>query len=85
VIMLVIGVATGISIVPQQHRLFAAETEAPTVALGLNGSAIYAGAALGSGLGGLVVATLGAGWLPLAAGLTGVAALALIWLTAPER
>lgn len=85
VIMLVIGLATGVSIVPQQHRLFTAETEAPTVALGLNGSAIYAGAALGSGLGGLVVATLGGGWLPLAAGVAGLAALTLIWFTAPDR
>lgn len=85
VIMVVVGLAIGLAIVPQQHRLFAVETEAPTVALGLNGSAIYAGAALGTALGGLVITTVGADWLSLAAGLTGAVAWALIWRTAPDR
>ncbi|MEA3115128.1 MAG: transporter, family, inner rane transport protein, partial [Caballeronia sp.] len=43
VVGLVAGAAGGTLMVPQQHRLFSLAPDAPTVALGLNGSAIYAG------------------------------------------
>ncbi|WP_157250399.1 MFS transporter [Nonomuraea typhae] len=47
------GVTLGIVVVPQQHRLIALSPAAAPVLLGLNSSAIYAGMALGGGLGGL--------------------------------
>ncbi|MFI7111376.1 MFS transporter [Nonomuraea sp. NPDC050227] len=72
------GVALGVVVVPQQHRLIALGPAAAPVLLGLNSSAIYIGMALGGGLGGLaqewfavVPAALG---LP-AAGVTAVALL----------
>ncbi|MEV4374509.1 MFS transporter [Nonomuraea sp. NPDC049637] len=72
------GVALGVVVVPQQHRLIALGPAAAPVLLGLNSSAVYLGMALGGGLGGLaqewfavVPAALG---LP-AAGVTAVALL----------
>jgi len=62
--------------VPQQHRLFTVAPDAPTVALGLNGSAMYVGAGLGSALGGLALATAGTAWLAPAG--AAVAAVALL-------
>ncbi|RFS82549.1 MFS transporter [Actinomadura spongiicola] len=50
---LVWGTALGVVVVPQQHRLIALSPAAAPVLLGLNSSAIYAGMALGGGLGGL--------------------------------
>ncbi|MER6513884.1 MFS transporter [Nonomuraea sp. NPDC001636] len=47
------GVALGVVVVPQQHRLIALGPAAAPVLLGLNSSAIYLGMALGGGLGGL--------------------------------
>jgi predicted MFS family arabinose efflux permease len=61
----------------QQHRLFAIAPDAPTVALGLNGSAMYAGSALGSVVGGAVLANAGVGWPGPAAGAVAGLALAL--------
>jgi MFS transporter, DHA1 family, inner membrane transport protein len=80
-----IGVFSGISFTAQQSRLFPAAPEAPTVALGLGGSAIYVGAALGAGAGGVITAVAGARWLPLAA--TGLCAIAVIavYAVAPDR
>jgi MFS transporter, DHA1 family, inner membrane transport protein len=73
------GAALGVIVVPQQHRLIALSPVAAPVLLGLNSSAIYAGIALGGGLGGLaqewfaiVPARLG---LPAA----GVTTLALLY------
>jgi MFS transporter, DHA1 family, inner membrane transport protein len=74
---LVTGIASGMLMVPQQHRLFTLAPDAPTVALGLNGSAIYVGAALGSALGGTVLAAAGPFWLAPAGALAAVAALAV--------
>ncbi|MEV4310215.1 MFS transporter [Nonomuraea sp. NPDC049624] len=72
------GVALGVVVVPQQHRLIALGPATAPVLLGLNSSAVYLGMALGGGLGGLaqewfavVPAVLG---LP-AAGVTAVALL----------
>jgi predicted MFS family arabinose efflux permease len=62
--------------VPQQHRLFSLAPDAPTVALGLNGSAIFIGAALGSALGGLMLTATGPFWLAPAGAL--VAAVAVV-------
>ncbi|MCO1580450.1 MFS transporter [Crossiella sp. SN42] len=78
-----IGVAAGMLMVPQQHRLFSAAPDSPTVALGLNGSMIYLGAGAGSAIGGVVLATAGVGWLP-AAGVV-LAALGLGLAAANRR
>jgi hypothetical protein len=40
-----LGLAIGLTIVPQQHRLFATVPRLAPVAVGLNGSAIYIGSA----------------------------------------
>ncbi|MFC9999900.1 MFS transporter [Nocardia sp. NPDC127526] len=47
------GMTLGVVVVPQQHRLITLSPAAAPVLLGLNSSAIYAGMALGGGLGGL--------------------------------
>ncbi len=71
------GVFGGMLMVPQQHRLFTLAPDAPTVALGLNGSAIYIGGALGSALGGAVLAGPGVWWLGPVGAVAAVSALAL--------
>ncbi|WP_410593430.1 MFS transporter [Amycolatopsis sp. lyj-23] len=71
------GVFVGMLMVPQQHRLFTLAPDAPTVALGVNGSAIYVGGALGSALGGLVLAAAGPAWVGPAGALAAVAALGI--------
>ncbi|MEV0295609.1 MFS transporter [Nocardia sp. NPDC050710] len=65
-VLAVTGLFGGMTMVPQQHRLFGIASDAPTVALGLNGSAIYLGGGIGSLLGGAVLDTAGSRWLPLA-------------------
>jgi predicted MFS family arabinose efflux permease len=72
-----IGGFGGMLMVPQQHRLFTLAPDAPTVALGLNGSAIYIGAALGSALGGTVLSAAGPTWLAPIATAVALAAVAL--------
>ncbi|MFI6364630.1 MFS transporter [Nocardia sp. NPDC050630] len=64
-------------LIPQQFRLFAIAHDAPTVALGLNGSAIYLGSGIGSLLGGTVLDSSGASWLPWTSAAVGFLALAL--------
>ncbi|MEV5836282.1 MFS transporter [Nocardia sp. NPDC052112] len=64
-------------LIPQQFRLFAIAHDAPTVALGLNGSAIYLGSGIGSLLGGTVLDSSGASWLPWTSAAVGFVALAL--------
>lgn len=71
------GAFGGMLMVPQQHRLFTIAPDVPTVALGVNGSAIYVGGALGSVLGGVVLADAGPGWVGPAGALAALAALAL--------
>jgi DHA1 family inner membrane transport protein len=71
------GVFGGMLMVPQQHRLFTLAPDAPTVALGLNGSAIYVGGALGSALGGVVLAAAGPSWVGPAGAVAAVLALAI--------
>jgi predicted MFS family arabinose efflux permease len=70
------GAFSGMLMVPQQHRLFTVAPDAPTVALGLNGSAIYVGGALGSAIGGVVLAAAGPSWIGPAGALAAAAALA---------
>ncbi|MFD6065915.1 MFS transporter [Amycolatopsis lurida] len=68
VLALASGIFGGMLMVPQQHRLFSLAPDAPTVAMGLNGSAIYGGGALGAALGGVVLSSAGVGWVgPVAA------------------
>jgi DHA1 family inner membrane transport protein len=45
-----------LTVVPQQHRLFATVPKLAPVAVGLNGSAIYIGSALGAAPGGVALA-----------------------------
>ncbi|SFW58943.1 Predicted arabinose efflux permease, MFS family [Amycolatopsis australiensis] len=71
------GVFGGMLMVPQQHRLFTVAPDVATVALGLNGSAIYVGGALGSALGGAVLAGAGPAWVGPAAAVASLTALAL--------
>jgi len=85
VLVLVAGAFNGLNITPQQHRLFVVAPDVATVALGLNGSAIYLGAALGAALGGAALDVVGARALPAAAALLGAAAFALVAATSPER
>jgi MFS transporter, DHA1 family, inner membrane transport protein len=56
VTMAALGLAVGLTIVPRQHRLFATVPALAPVAVGLNGSAIYIGSALGAGTGGAALA-----------------------------
>ncbi|RSN53404.1 MFS transporter [Amycolatopsis sp. WAC 04182] len=68
ILALASGAFGGMLMVPQQHRLFSLAPDAPTVAMGLNGSAIYAGGALGAALGGVVLSSAGVWWVgPVAA------------------
>lgn len=75
VVVAVIGAFAGMMMVPQQHRLFAIAPDAPTVALSLNGSAIYLGGALGSAFGGLILSDIGVLWLTLAGALVALCGL----------
>ncbi|WP_063016184.1 MFS transporter [Nocardia niwae] len=77
VVLAVTGLFGSAILVPQQHRLFGIAHDAPTVALGLNGSAIYLGAGLGSIIGATVPDSHGGAWLPLASTLIAGLALAL--------
>ncbi|MGH3253356.1 MAG: MFS transporter [Trebonia sp.] len=81
VTMALLGLAAGLTIVPQQHRLFAAVPQLAPVAVGLNGSAIYIGSALGAAIGGLTLAMGGVAASTVAAAVIGLLA-ALIAATA---
>jgi predicted MFS family arabinose efflux permease len=65
----------------QQARLIGLAPEAAPVMLALNAAGIYVGAALGSALGGLVLAGFGLGPLGLVAGALMVVALAHLRLS----
>jgi MFS transporter, DHA1 family, inner membrane transport protein len=75
--MAALGLAIGLTIVPQQHRLFATVPKLAPVAVGLNGSAIYIASALGAAIGGLALALAGATSLTITAAAIGVVAIAL--------
>ncbi|MEW9516115.1 MFS transporter [Streptomyces tubercidicus] len=68
--------------VPQQHQLIAAQPDQAPVAVALNSSAVYLGSAIGSALGGTVLATgLDPAALPYCTAVLAVVAL-LLHLTA---
>ncbi|MCL6550580.1 MAG: MFS transporter [Acidothermus cellulolyticus] len=85
VTMAALGLSVGLTIVPQQHRLFATVPALASVAVGLNGSSIYVGTAIGAAVGGLALAGAGSGAPAVAAAAIGVVAVALgVWVV-PER
>jgi DHA1 family inner membrane transport protein len=84
-LLTLVGALIAFLVAPQQSRYFLVAPKLATVALGLNGSAIYVGAALGAAVGGLVVAGTSAAWLPVAGTLLAGVALTITTLAAPER
>lgn len=82
VTMAVLGFAAGLTIVPQQHRLFAAVPRLAPVAIGLNGSGIYVATALGAAFGGAALALGGIVALPVTAAVIGLIALVTAALAA---
>jgi predicted MFS family arabinose efflux permease len=73
--MAVLGFSAGLTIVPQQHRLFAAVPRLAPVAVGLNGSGIYIATALGAAVGGLALSASGSAALPVTAAVVGLLAV----------
>jgi predicted MFS family arabinose efflux permease len=71
------------TVVPQQHRLLALAPDAAPVLLGWNASATYAGAALGSLVGGAVLQASSPAWLGPVGAVVALAALLLTWLRVP--
>jgi MFS transporter, DHA1 family, inner membrane transport protein len=80
-----LGVGGALTIVPQQHRLIAlVPAAAAPVAIGLNGSALFVGGALGAAIGGAVLAAWGTGaLLPATVGL-GLISIMLCAVVRPE-
>jgi MFS transporter, DHA1 family, inner membrane transport protein len=72
-----LGLAVGLTIVPQQHRLFATVPKLAPVAVGLNGSAIYIASALGAALGGIALATGGSIAPTITAAIIGLVGLTI--------
>ena len=83
--LIALGLSVGITVIPQQHRLFALVPSVATVAVGLNGSGIYIGSALGAALGGGILALAGAAALAPAAAIIGLLAIAITSTVRPER
>jgi MFS transporter, DHA1 family, inner membrane transport protein len=83
--MAALGLAVGLTIVPQQHRLFATVPALAPVAVGLNGSAIYIGSALGAGAGGAALAIGGRAAPAITAAIMGVLAVVIAAAMVPER
>jgi MFS transporter, DHA1 family, inner membrane transport protein len=83
--MAALGLAVGLTIVPQQHRLFATVPTLAPVAVGLNGSAIYIASALGAGLGGLALAAGGPLAPLIAATIVGALAITIAAALVPEH
>jgi predicted MFS family arabinose efflux permease len=85
VTMAALGLAVGLTIVPQQHRLFASVPSLAPIAVGLNGSAIYVGSALGAALGGLALAAGGGSVPTLVAGTLGALAVGIVTVPRAAR
>jgi MFS transporter, DHA1 family, inner membrane transport protein len=85
VAMVIWGIAGWGLLPPQQHRLVEMSPNAPNLVISLNSSAVYAGIAVGSSLGGFLVGRTGIGGLRWwAAGMVAVA-LALSFIVAAGR
>jgi MFS transporter, DHA1 family, inner membrane transport protein len=83
--MAALGLAVGLTIVPQQHRLFATVPALAPVAVGLNGSAIYIGSALGAGVGGAAFAIGGRAAPTITAAIISVLAVTIAAGIVPEH
>ena len=81
--MAALGFCAGLTIVPQQHRIFAAVPRLAPVAVGLNGSGIYIATALGAAVGGAALAIGGSAALATTAAVIGL--LAIIVATTANR
>jgi DHA1 family inner membrane transport protein len=77
VTMAALGFSAGLTIVPQQHRLFAAVPRLAPVAVGLNGSGIYIATALGAAAGGAALAAGGSAAPVVTAAAIGMLAVAV--------
>ena len=75
VTMAALGFSCGLTIVSQQHRLFAAVPQIAPVAVGLNGSGIYIATALGAAAGGLALTVGGSAAPTVTAAVIGLAAI----------
>jgi DHA1 family inner membrane transport protein len=82
--MAALGFFAGLTIVPQQHRLFAAVPRLAPVAVGLNGSGIYIATALGAAAGGAALATGGSAAPAVTAAIIGLLAI-VVATTAARR
>ena len=82
--MAVLGFSAGLTVVPQQHRIFTAAPTLAPVAVGLNGSGIYIGTALGAAIGGTALAAGGSAAPPLTAAVIGLLAV-IIAVTTVRR
>jgi predicted MFS family arabinose efflux permease len=80
--MAVLGFSAGLTIVPQQLRLFAAVPKLAPVAVGLNGSGIYIATALGAAAGGTALAVGGSSAPPVSAAVIGLLAVIVAVTTA---
>lgn len=80
-----LGLAVGLTVVPQQHRLFASVPRLAPVAVGLNGSAIYLASALGATLGGAVLALADRTAVVLVAVAVGLLALVIVSVARVDR
>jgi len=77
VTMAALGFSAGLTIVPQQHRLFATVPRLAPVAVGLNGSGIYIATALGAAAGGAALAAGGSAAPAVTAAAIGLLAIAI--------
>lgn len=80
-----VGVFNAVLVISQQHRLLAIvpETAAP-FAIGLDGSAVYLGGALGAAIGGAVLAVTGVGGIVPASIVVGLVAIGIATAIRPE-
>ncbi|WP_055698098.1 MFS transporter [Streptomyces silaceus] len=86
VIMVLWGVVGWMYAAPQQHRLLRLAGPAGSLAVALNSSVIYVGAALGGAVGGLLLGEVSPRALPLlAAALCALAVLTELWLLRKDR
>jgi predicted MFS family arabinose efflux permease len=75
VTMAALGFSAGLTIVPQQHRLFTTVPRLAPIAVGLNGSGIYIATALGAAIGGAALAVGGNTAPPVTAAIIGLLAV----------